>query len=81
MMIITFRNWKKKLRILIWGLVLALLIGSGYFLLQRVGLPSFGSAENDRDARGSLKVDAHPAEGDGDWWGEFVETLKAYYQE
>ncbi len=83
MIIIGFSNWKRKLKICILVVALTAILVSGYLLFGRTDLPAMGNADNDRDARGSLKVDAIPpgnAEAEN-WWGEFIETLKTYYQD
>jgi hypothetical protein len=83
MIVMTISNWRKKLRLLLLVVVVVLIAG-GIFINLDIGDVLKG-ASNDRDSNGSLKVEAAPGgeieEVDSDWWGEFVETLKTYYQE
>lgn len=83
MIIMTISNWRRKLRIVLI-LILLTLIGGSILMLLQMGEPEQG-ARNDRDANGSLKVEAVPSsegeEVDQGLWSKFMETLKSYYQE
>lgn len=83
MIVMTISNWRKKLRIVLIILLLAFLAGSVMIFMQ-LGKGPAGSAENDRDVNGSLKVEAPSTEAeevDSNWWAEFTETLKSYYKD
>lgn len=83
MIIMTISNWRKKLKIAL-AVIFFLLLGGILWMFLGMGEEKEVGAENDRDANGSLKVEASPGEAlevDSSWWGELVETLKAYYQD
>lgn len=84
MLIVTISNWKQKVKVLL--LVVLLLLIAGMVLgFMNIGEDSETEAVNDRDANGSMKVEAtsevEPQDVDGNWFGGFVETLKGYYQD
>jgi|LFRM01.1.fsa_nt_gb hypothetical protein len=85
MIVMTINNWRKKLRIVLVVLLLAVVIATVCMLLGMGREGGIGTAENDRDAHGSLRVDAaSPVEKEGvdaHWWGDFIETLKTITQQ
>ncbi len=84
MLMVTISNWRKKVKILLL-VVLLLLIAWLVFAFADIGKDPETGAVNDRDGQGSMKVEAttegDAQEVDGNWFGEFVETLKGYYQD
>jgi uncharacterized protein (UPF0333 family) len=84
MLIMTISNWRGKLKVLLL-VVLLLLVGGIVVSYLNMGGDSETGAVNDRDANGSMKVEAapqaDPQEVDGNWFGGFVETLKGYCQD
>lgn len=84
MLIMTISNWRRKLKVLLLVVLLLLVAGTVVSYLNMEGERETG-AVNDRDANGSMKVEATPRddsqEVDGNWFGGFVETLKGYCQD
>lgn len=83
MIVMTISNWRGKLKLLVIFILVALIAGS---LISLLHFPATSdTADNDRDADGSLKVEATSEskrqEVDSGWLGEIVETLKHYYQD
>jgi len=82
MIIVTLSNWRRKVKILIAAVLVGAILGSGYILFDTLTQGVAGRAENDRDARGSLKVDAPPSSepesGEEDLVETFMETLKTF---
>jgi hypothetical protein len=85
MIVMTINNWRRKLRIVLVVILLAVVIGTICMLLGLGREGGIGTAENDRDAHGSLRVDAastvEKEEVNTHWWGEFIETLKTITQQ
>ena len=83
MIIMTISNWRKKLKLVLLTVLLAVLAASALMLLQLGEAPEVG-ADNDRDVNGSLKVEASPSvdteEAASNGWEELLETIKVYYQ-
>ncbi|NLJ99865.1 MAG: hypothetical protein GX318_01335 [Clostridia bacterium] len=87
MIVITFSNWRKKLKILVIlvFLILAVALISSYLLGAKTAVTGLDS-ENDRSPSGSLKVDSEimkekEEDADATWWGDLMETLKTHYKE
>lgn len=82
MIVMTINNWRKKLKVLLVIIILAFLIGIVWMMLG-MGKHGVESAENDRDAHGSLRVEAGSSSGEEvgtNWLVEFMEVIKAVNQ-
>jgi len=89
MIIITLSNWRRKLKILFIVLALLIIVAlvSSYLLsMSEKASTSMDLESKDRSPSGSLKVNVETTEKNAEdqeasWWGQFIETLKGYYQE
>jgi len=80
MIVMTISNWRRKLKLLLLLILVALIAGGIFTFVNLHSGPE--TAKNDRDVNGSLKVEATNSdtqEADAGWWGDFVETIKSYY--
>jgi len=88
MIIVTFSNWRRKLKVLFVVLALLIIVAlvSSYLLgMSEKASTSMDLDSKDRSPSGSLKVNVttekNAEEQEASWWGQFIETLKGYYQE
>jgi len=88
MIIVTLKNWRKKLKILITVLILLFIValaGSYFFELSEKAVTTIELDSKDRSPNGSLKVDTEINEEEMQneevWWNKFVQTLKTLYQD
>lgn len=83
MIVMTISNWKRKLKLLLLLILIALIAGGIISLMNLKG--ESDTANNDRDANGSLKVEATtqniPDDVEVGWWDGIMETLKDYCQD
>ncbi|NLO89676.1 MAG: hypothetical protein GX088_05030 [Clostridia bacterium] len=87
MIIVTLKNWRRKLKILITVLILLLivaLVGSYFFQLSEKTVTTIELDSKDRSPNGSLKVDTKietEMQNEEVWWNKFIQTLKTLSQE